>query len=185
MKQLLVAGLVLLLSACASKPDFDYDKSVDFSQYKSFAWMPSASLTRNTQGAADYQINGLMERRVQQAVAAELAAKGMQQVEPAQADILINYHASVETKVDVDTIDVGYGARWNYWGVGYSTQTTTHEYDVGTLVVDVIDRQKNELVWRAAKEGRLSKNQSPEERTQAIRESVSDMFTNFPPQAQE
>ena len=63
----------------------------------------------------------------------------------AQADVLINYHASVDTKIDVDTFNVGYGARWNYWGMGYNTQTTTREYEVGTLILDVVDRASNQL----------------------------------------
>ncbi|QFU05297.1 hypothetical protein FIU82_09790 [Pseudoalteromonas sp. THAF3] len=181
MKNLLLAGLVLLLGACASHPDFDYDKSVDFSQYKTFAWIPNASLTKGTN---NYQISELMERRVQQAVNDELRAKGMELVSLQQADVLINYHASVDTKVDVDTFSTGYGARWDYWGIGYNVQTTTREYEVGTLVIDVVDRSSNQLVWRAAKEGRLKKNQTPIERTEVVRESVADILSNFPPQAQ-
>ncbi len=182
MKKLLAAGMLMLLSACSSTPDFDYDKSVNFSEYKTFAWFPNASLTK---GTANYQISELMERRVQQAVNDELAAKGMQLVDAAQADVLINYHASVETKVDVDTFSTGYSARWDYWGIGYNVQTTTREYEVGTLVLDVIDKESNQLVWRAAKEGRLKKNQSPTEREVVIRESVAEILSHYPPQAKQ
>ncbi|WP_105200583.1 MULTISPECIES: DUF4136 domain-containing protein [unclassified Pseudoalteromonas] len=178
MKNLLAAGVLMLLSACASGPDFDYDKSVNFTQYKTFAWFPDASLTN---ASSNYQISELMERRVRQAVNDELSAKGMSMVTADQADVLINYHASVEKKVDVDTFTTGYSARWDYWGLGYNVQTTTREYEVGTLVIDVVDRASNQLVWRAAKEGRLKKNQTPSERTAVIRESVAEIFSNYPP----
>ncbi|WP_404339565.1 DUF4136 domain-containing protein [Pseudoalteromonas mariniglutinosa] len=182
MKNLLIATAVLLLSACAKTPDWDYDKSTNFSNYKTFAWMPSASLTKNVN---NYQISPLMEKRVREAVNNELQRQNMQLVDVAQADVLINYHASVDTKIDVDTVNIGYGARWNYWGMGYNTQTTTREYEVGTLILDVVDRASNQLVWRGAKEGRLKKNQTPEQRTQIVNETVAKILSNFPPQPQQ
>ncbi len=180
MKNLLIATAVLFLAACAKTPDWDYDKSADFSNYNTFSWVPNASLTKNV---ANYQISPLMEKRVREAVNAELEKSGMKLVDVAQADVLINYHASVDTKIDVDTFNVGYGARWNYWGMGYNTQTTTREYEVGTLILDVVDRASNQLVWRGAKEGRLQKNQSPEKRTEVIKETVANILSNFPPQS--
>ncbi|NNG42792.1 DUF4136 domain-containing protein [Pseudoalteromonas sp. NEC-BIFX-2020_002] len=181
MKNLLIATAVLFLAACAKTPDWDYDKSADFSNYKTFAWVQDASLTKNT---TNYQISPLMEKRVRDAVNTELTNMGMQLSEITQADVLINYHASVGTKIDVDTFNTGYSARWNYWGMGYNTQTTTREYEVGTLIVDVVDRASNQLVWRGAKEGRLRKNQSPEARTDAITKTVADILSNFPPDKQ-
>lgn len=182
MKNLLIATAVLLLAACAKTPDWDYDKSANFSNYKTFAWMPSASLTKNVN---NYQISGLMEKRVREAVNNELQKQNMQLVDVAQADVLINYHASVDTKIDVDTVNIGYGARWNYWNMGYNTQTTTREYEVGTLIIDVIDSASKQLIWRGAKEGRLKKNQTPEQRTQVVNETVANILSNFPPKAQQ
>ncbi|WP_213608353.1 DUF4136 domain-containing protein [Pseudoalteromonas sp.] len=182
MKNLLIATAVLLLAACAKTPDWDYDKSANFSNYKTFAWMPSASLTKNVN---NYQISGLMEKRVREAVNNELQKQNMQLVDVAQADVLINYHASVDTKIDVDTVNIGYGARWNYWNMGYNTQTTTREYEVGTLIIDVIDSASKQLIWRGAKEGRLKKNQTPAQRTQVVNETVANILSNFPPKAQQ
>lgn len=182
MKNLLIATAVLLLAACAKTPDWDYDKSANFSNYKTFAWMPSASLTKNVN---NYQISGLMEKRVREAVNNELQKQNMQLVDVAQADVLINYHASVDTKIDIDTVNVGYGARWNYWNMGYNTQTTTREYEVGTLIIDVIDSASKQLIWRGAKEGRLKKNQTPSQREAAIKETVANILSNFPPKAQQ
>ena len=178
MKNLLIAVAVLLLAACAKTPDVDYDKSVDFSNYKTFAWMPQATL----KNAGNYQISPLMEQRVREAVNTQLQAQGMAMADTSTADVLLNYHASVDTKIDVDTVNVGYSARWNYWGMGYNTQTTTREYDVGTLILDVIDRQSNQLVWRGAREGRLIKKQSPEQRTEAVNKAVATILSGFPPE---
>jgi hypothetical protein len=184
MKQLFLALGVLLLTACAKTPDWDYDRSVNFSNYKTFAFVENANLAKNT---TNYQISPLMEKRVRDSVTANLSQLGFTLVAPEQADVLVNYHASVETKIDVDTVSYNaglghaYSARWGYWGVGVETHTSTREYDVGTLVLDIIDREQKTLVWRGAKEGRLKKNQSPEKRAEVVNSTVMEILKNFPP----
>ena len=56
---------------------------------------------------------------------------------------------------------------------------------MGTLIIDIVDRESNQLVWRGAKEGRLKKNQSPEQREASINKTVSEILSNFPPQKQQ
>ncbi|WP_286939011.1 DUF4136 domain-containing protein, partial [Pseudoalteromonas sp. UBA6540] len=114
MKNILIVAALTLLTACTQTPDWDYDKSANFSNFKTFAWVENASLTKDT---TNYQINGLMEKRVRTAVNKELSQTlGMSLVDPAQADVLVNYHASVDKELEVDSFNVGYGARWGYWG---------------------------------------------------------------------
>ena len=181
LKNFALATLVLLLAACAKTPDWDYDKSVQFANYKTYAWSPDADLTNN---GREYQVNDLMEKRIRNAIKAQMSQQGFTLTDPASADLLVNYHASVDTKIESDSLHTSYGARWNYWGIGWQTQTTTREYEVGTLVVDMIDKASNQLVWRGAKEGRLRKNQTPDERTESINNTIAEMLANFPPKAQ-
>lgn len=185
MKNLLIACGVILLSACAKTPDWDYDRDANFANYKTFSFVENANLSKNT---TNYQISPLMEQRVRDAVVKSMTQQGFKAVETANADVLVNYHASVEKKLDVDTISYSasmgsypYNARWSSWGMGYNTQTTTREYDVGTLVLDIIDTKTKTLVWRGAKEKRLKKNQSPEKRTEVINTTVTEILSNFPP----
>lgn len=185
MRFLFILVGIVLLSACAKTPDWDYDRTVNFANYKTYAFVEDAQLSKHT---TNYQISPLMEKRVRNAVKRELSAKGFTQVASDQADLLIDYHASVEKKIDTDTIsykaDFGYPytARWGYWGVGYQTHTSTREYEVGTLVLDVIDRKEKALIWRGAKGGQLKKNQSPEKRTEAANKVIQEILSNFPPQ---
>jgi hypothetical protein len=183
MKNIFVVAALALLTACTQTPDWDYDKSVNFSNYKTFAWVENASLTKDTN---NYQINGLMEKRVRNAVNNQLSQQlGMTAADATQADVLVNYHASVDKELEVDTLNVGYGARWGHWGTGFQHDTTAREYEVGTLVIDIIDRASNQLIWRGAKEGKLKKNQSPEQREASIKETVANILSNFPPQKQQ
>lgn len=179
LKNIVVSAFVLLISACSSTADWDYDKSVEFANYKTFAWSPEADLKNN--GGNAYQINDLMEKRVRNAIIEAMLAQNIKLVETQDADILVNYHASIDSKIETDSFNTTYSARWNYWGIGYQTQTHAREYDVGTLVIDIIDKQSNQLVWRGAKEGRLKNKQTPEQRTNSVNKTVSEILKNFPP----
>ncbi|MEI5638824.1 MULTISPECIES: DUF4136 domain-containing protein [unclassified Pseudoalteromonas] len=180
LKHLAVTVLILFLAACAKTPDWDYDKSVEFANYKTYAWSPDADLKNN---GREYQVNDLMEKRIRNAIKNQMSQQGFTLTDAASADLLVNYHASVDTKIESDSLHTSYGARWNYWGIGWQTQTTTREYEVGTLVVDMVDKASNQLVWRGAKEGRLRKNQTPDERTESINNTIAEMLANFPPKA--
>jgi hypothetical protein len=178
-KSIALAVSVLVLSACTSTPDWDYDKSVKFTNYKTFAWSADADLKNH--GGSAYQINDLMEKRIRNAITDTMLKYDIKLVDAKNADIFVNYHASVDSKIEVDSFNTSYTARWNYWGFGYQTQTHAREYDVGTLVIDVIDKTSNQLVWRGAKEGRLRDKQTPEQRTLSVNKTVSAILANFPP----
>ncbi|KZN52236.1 DUF4136 domain-containing protein [Pseudoalteromonas luteoviolacea] len=181
-RNLLVALSLIVLSACSNTPDWDYDKSVEFANYKTFSWSPDTA--NFDKGADNYQISELMEKRVRNAIITEMTQHGITLVEGTKADVMVNFHAAVDTKLDVDTFNTSYSARWNYWGVGWHTQTQAREYEVGTLVIDIIDSASNQLVWRGAKEGRLRKKQSPEKRTESVNNTVKDILANFPPKVE-
>ena len=51
-------------------------------------------------------------------------------------------------------------------------------------MVDIVDAKSNQLIWRGAKEGRLRKNKSPEQRTEAINKTIAEILQNFPPKPQ-
>ncbi|WP_440053290.1 DUF4136 domain-containing protein [Pseudoalteromonas sp. T1lg65] len=181
LRKLFVASLVLVLGACTQTPDWDYDRSVQFANYKSYAWSPDADLKNH---GREYQVNDLMEKRIRNAISSEMAKQGFTLTDANSADVLVNYHASVDTKLEEDEMHISYGARWNYWGLGWQTHTTTREYEVGTIVVDMIDRNSNQLVWRGAKEGRLRNKQTPEQRTASINKTIAELLSNFPPKPQ-
>lgn len=152
-----------LLSGCSSTTvNSDYDHDVDFSKYSTFAWYDHSESKYKPQ-----QPNQIVDARIHRAIASEFLAKGLKQTAPDKADVLITYHTSSEQKVDV--YHSGYGYGYGYWGgywgpYGNMPTTTVSQYDVGTLIVDVIDRGTNDLVWRGMIQKALSQRDSSEER---------------------
>jgi Domain of unknown function (DUF4136) len=157
----------------------DYDPSADFSDVRSYAWFDQSSGVQGDRA----DVTSLLDRRVRSAVDAELQRKGLARVDKSAAKVLVTYHLGVETKLDVDTVNTGYGyGRYGRYG-GISTSTTVREYQEGTLLIDVVDPSSKQLVWRGSGQARIRQSSSPEEREKRIGEAVKEILADFPPGA--
>ncbi len=62
-------------------------------------------------------------------------------------------------------------------------ETRTLDYQVGTLQIDLLDGKDGKLVWRGSTEQVLrNPHPGPSEREAAIRRSVEDVLSQYPPQ---
>jgi opacity protein-like surface antigen len=148
-----VAAALLLsafaLSAEAQKPAIQWNNMYDFSAVDTFSWQKTDD---TLEGA-----NPFMHSLIKNTIEAELAESGLTQVD-ANPDVYVNYHASSTTEVQLRSDSYGYGfggygmGGWGYYGMGsmgtVSTTTRAVEYQRGTLIVDIWDAAKKELVWR-------------------------------------
>jgi hypothetical protein len=167
MKNILLVFLSLFLAiGCIinKKPPYveaDRALDVDFTQYQTFAWLPTPD-TANTSTIYDSEIIKSMARN---AVEDELQKRGYE-LDPENPDILILVHTMYERDVDAEPTNL-YG-NYGYFVPGFYTgppqnyfyrqfsgipQVNSHgirtvEYTEGTVVVDIIDRERQELVWR-------------------------------------
>ena len=162
-----VTALLVVLPALA-KVTVDFDKSVDFSMYKTYALRPGTPAK-----------DPLMQKRIQGAVDAELAAKGLTKTEGA-ADLYVATHASSKNEKQIDVNNLGYaGYRWHGWGGWGPTTVNMYEIPIGTLIVDLLAGKSNELVWRGVATETLSDN--PQKVAKLINKVVTKMFKKFPP----
>ncbi len=166
---LVLIGMILLLSGMSSAQDVktDYDRNANFAQYKTYSWEQI-----KTQ-------DPLMVDRIKSAVNGVLAAKGLMEV-PLGADISI---VAMETTKNQQTLDTFYnnlGGGWRWGGFGDAT-TTTENYKVGTLVIDLFDTNTKNLLWRGSASDTLS-NKS-EKNIDNLDKGVEKMFRKFPPEA--
>lgn len=177
---LFVAALVAL-PTMAQQVYVDYDKSVDFSQYKTFAWKaPSeASLAEESP---------LMHERVENAIETSLKSGGL--TENTQSpDLWVTYHTSSKEEVQFSTSHMGYdyGPGWGwdpYWdgyggigtGMGSST-TTAHTYERGTLIIDIWDAKTNKAIFRGAAEAVVKSK--PEKEAKQIEKAIEKIGKKF------
>jgi hypothetical protein len=168
-----VAGLTLAAAACSGiSTTADWDESYDFSALSTYAW---------TEQELEGGVSEIMLRRMYAAVDNDLAAKGFAKADVYTADVLLAYHTGTQDRQQYDTYGYGAGGWWGgYWGGGMTT-TSVRTYTEGTLILDVIDREKNELVWRGSATKTIDQMDSPEQRVQTIQEAVGRLLKDFPP----
>jgi hypothetical protein len=169
----------LVLSCASIRVGHDFDPEVDFTGFRTYGWLTGPE----GQGGNLLVDNDLIAGRIRGAVDSNLSARGYSPATSGSPDFMLGYHLSTEKKVRVTTVDDFYGYD-PYWGPAGRRETRVREYDVGTLVIDVVKASSNELVWRGWGKARLSKQElTPEESTKAANEAVSAILAAFPPDA--
>jgi hypothetical protein len=166
-------GLILAAAGCSGiSTTSDWDESYDFSSLSTYAWME-----QGLEGG----VSQIMLRRMYAAVDDDLAAKGFGKKDIYTADVLFAYHTGTQDRQQYDTYGYGAGGWWGgYWGGGMTT-TSVRTYTEGTLILDVVDRESNELVWRGSASKTIDQMDSPEQRVKTIQDAVSSLLKDFPP----
>lgn len=164
--------LLLVLTSCSSvRTASDFDKNVDFTQYKTFAFFKT--------GIDKVEVSDLDKKRILRAIEDELVAKGFTKSE--NPDLLVNIFTKAREQVDVNQFNSGWGYGWGYgwnpymWG----GRTTVSSYTEGTLFIDLIDAKKKELIWQGEGSGVLTQNTGDKEKR--IREFVAEILEQYPP----
>ena len=181
-------ALLFILNSCVSvKVVTDYDRNVDFNTYKSFAFYKT--------GIDKAQISDLDKKRILRAIETEMGNRGFMKSET--PDLLVSIFTKERERVDVyNNVGWGWGWGWGYgWGPGWgywnpwmwggpgwggsyvSTQTE------GSLYIDLIDTKSKELIWQGKGVGTLGNTRNMDKKEARIREFVSEILENYPPNA--
>jgi hypothetical protein len=163
-------GVALLLASAsfAQQVKTDYDRSADFSHYKTYSWEKVQTP------------DPLWVDRIKGAVNSALAAKGLTPV-ASGGDIAIVAIEMTKNQQTLNTFYDGFGGGWR-WGGGFGNATTTADnYKVGTLVVDLFDANSKQLIWRGSSSDTLS--DKSDKNIKNLDKGVQKMFDNYPPGA--
>ena len=176
-------GAALLTSGCASTPKtFSHkDPSVDFSQYKTYGFMPELSTDNE-------RYESLVSNYLKVAVSQQMDRRGLTYAE--NPDLLVNFYINTQEKIrsrSVPTMNAYYGYRSPYydpWGGYGGYETQIDQYTEGTLHIDVVDVSTNRLVWEGGVSGRVT-DKVVRELEQSIDKGVAAIYNAaFPLPAQ-
>jgi hypothetical protein len=164
-----VAGALLFATAVFGQHvKTDYDRTADFSQYKTYSW------------AKVQTQDPLWVERIKSAVTAELTAKGFAEV-ASGGDVSVVAVEMTKTQRSLNTFYDGLGGGWRFGGGFGDATTTVDTYEVGTLVVDLFDAKTKHLIWRASASDTLS--DKSDKNIKNLNNGVQKMFDHFPPKA--
>jgi hypothetical protein len=177
---LMTALLFLLLWAmpASGKVSTEFDPNLDFSKFKTFAYIGGVEKLATLQLNPDQLGN-----RIHRSVSAELVAKGLREVKPEEnPDLVVRYWANSQINANVATsANWGvYGPYFGYhWGFMYYSMdaTTTRK---GTLAIELIDTKSRDLGWRLFASAKLIHN-NPDKIWKQVDSEIRDAFKGFPP----
>jgi hypothetical protein len=177
---ILALGALVVIAGCSSTPKLeavtDFDSSFDFSGVKTVAIQPVARMNASAVLISDMDVN-----RINQEFTNQLTARGIDVVaENANADMYLAWHLVTQEKTDVRSYNSA--SYYNCWRCGPAvSDISVRQYTQGTLIVDMIDPDRGQSVWRSTVQSRL-KSQASAEDDAALRQEVGRaLFEQFPP----
>lgn len=181
-------ALMILIAGCSTMQiSYDYDPKANFTGLKTYDWLKEPQ-----KPTGDPRIDGntILENRIHEAVDSALEARGFTKV-PNNPDFLVAYHVSLDRRRSVQTLNsyYGYGPGWGYgYGAAYrpgywagAPETYVYEYEEGTLILDIVNPENKELMWRGSAQDEVSFKSTPEKDRAQLNEAVHKMLEKFPP----
>ncbi len=166
LNRFILIGIAVIATACASslRVRSDYDRGANFKKYRTFAIRDG-----NSSG------NPVMDQRIKDDIVAAFKMKGLDEVRPENADVIIVPHTATRTQRDYQTF---YNA-WGGWRWRWAQPTVVvSEFQVGTLVIDVFDNQAKTAVWHGYARGALS--DEPAKNAAKADEAVRKIVSQYP-----
>lgn len=164
MKKLLFISLISLLFSCSSsyRVSSDYDYEANLQQYQTF------QVIKNEPICAPVS-NPIHRKRIERAIKEEMIQAGFE--EEHNGELSIYFQLKLEMIKDVEKT-WPYFDSWNYPG-----KIRYYEYQQGTLVLDIYDTQRREIIWHGAVVGMLGEKMNKPDKK--IKKAVRDLIQEF------
>ena len=171
----LAAILVVLtfaVSAHAQKIKVEYDKTLDFSQFKTYAFDAMSETGKP-----------MLRLAIQGAIVEDLNKHGLTQVAE-HPDLYVQMYGATEHDFTAHYHDPVYGGAippLNYGVVMWHNipgTTATVVIPKGTLVIDLVDANKKQLVWRGVAKAKLSDQR--DKLLDQVNTAVEKMLAQYP-----
>ena len=176
----LPAVILCVTSLRAQDVHYNYDHSAKFGVYKTYQWV-------DIPGPGGVVPEQLIDQSIKRAVDEQLAQKGLMRVDK-DADLHVGYHAIVREEKGINLSAFGDGGPWGWsggWG-GFNSGTVTGQTStiaVGTLLVDLYDPARKQLVWRGDVAKIIDLKKDPDKNYRILLKAMAKLFKNYPPQA--
>ncbi len=129
-------GLSLGMLAFSQQVHTDSDPGANFAAYRTFAWK-SVRIT-----SKDPALNNpIVQHKIEAEIEKQLYARGLTKATAGAPDIYVSFRLG--TGFEREVIDYPVGWRWGGW------RREVRFNDKGTLVIDLADASRRQMVWRA------------------------------------
>ncbi|MBK6597546.1 MAG: DUF4136 domain-containing protein [Proteobacteria bacterium] len=175
----LLIGLIALLSGCASLTTHtDFDRSNDFSGYRTFGWM-NVDPVQEVRGETA-RVSPLNRQRVVAAIEQELVAKGFRRMLPGESsDFVVDYTIGARDRIEVDSYPAGYRGPWRWGWPDLWREVDVRTFTEGRLAIDIFDGRSRQPVWHGYAKRQITEADI-ERAEKEIPRAVAAILESFP-----
>ncbi len=162
---------ILFMQCAAPKVTYDYDREIDFSQYKTF----------NFKTTDIKSISKLEAQRIINVIENQMKAKGFQRSDT--PDIYLAVKSIIQMgKKQTGNLGIGLG-RWSR-NIGVNLGTSVpiiHKVQNTYLKVEIFETRSNYLIWQGGSKHSTKTAKNPYEKEHIVNQFISELLVNFPP----
>ena len=166
----------ILASPALAKMSIDFDPNLDFSKYKTFAYIGGTNMLEFRQLNPNY-----ITDRVHLGVSQALTQRGLKEVKPEeQPDLVVRYWANSQSQIVSPSAGTwGQFGQYvsDYWAYTYDLMRSESALDA-SLVIDLIDAKRKDLAWRLYMEQKIVDDDSIWNK---VLNEISKGFESYPP----
>ena len=151
----------------------DYDKTVDFTKFKTFMF-------KGWSKDSDQQINQLDKDRIIAAFNNEFDSRGLIRDDD-NPDMAVTLFVVVQEKTSTTAYSNYYGGMGyrRSFGYGYAnTNYSTQEYQQGTIIIDFYDEGEKSLIWEGVLKSVVK--EKAKKREKSIPENIRKLMYKYP-----
>ena len=161
-----ILALFIFLTAysCAFKYDIESDKelNVNFNKYRTF------TIIHDDHGF-ELGANPINKQRIDRAIEKEFKAIGYEYSE--EPELQISWFIKVDTKLEQGIYNTYYSRRM------YDRSIEVYEYQIGSLVIDIVDARSGQVVWHCKASAKVY-DEMPDVENK-INEVVKEIFKSY------
>jgi Domain of unknown function (DUF4136) len=161
--------------AAKKKADIVYDKTIDFSRFKTYAWVQGFPM-----------VDPRMDQYIIHSVDDVMRRSGLTETKVSEADLVVTYNAALDSDLSVGTtLDPTYAATGGVPLSGHSIWQTSNsggasaQVHKGSLNFEILDRKANKTVWSGTAKRTIS--DKPGDHLSQVQKALDDLFHDYPP----
>jgi hypothetical protein len=173
--------LLALLAACASTLPVrtDYDKTADFSGYRTYTWVSDNPMI--IAKGDNPEISPLTRSRIITAIENELQHKGYSKAAVRDdADFAVAFTVGTRDRIDINAYPLSYRGSWYWRHTFWDYEIRSQTYQEGMLAIDIFDQHTRKPVWHGFTHKRIT-GSDRDNPTPIIQKAVAAILAKFPP----
>jgi hypothetical protein len=183
---ILCLGFSLFLSGCSSVSSLvggrhKYDYAQNFERMQHYNFYPVSSPVKTDPNFIFIHNSG-----AKLAIENGMAKKKLRKERNREPDIWLNYYFTGEQGITVgqlnELFNYNLGLAWDdKYGTGQGIANSNYSFSRRTLIVDLVSRNNNRLIWRGSAPTRITADDNDQQKRKALNSAVKVILAPFPP----